>query len=158
MENGEDEWQKLQALVYGAEIQEAKLIRGVQEFFKLCHYHNINVYIVSHKTEFANRKDIRTNLREAALSWMREKKFFDVDGLHLPLEKVYFEATRRGKIERVKQLGCTHFIDDLEEIFHEHSFPKDVIRILYDPYQEKTFLPGMQIFPTWDGIIGYLGL
>ena len=33
--------------------------------------------------------------------------------------------------ERIRALGCTHFIDDLEEVFLEPSFPSDVHKILF---------------------------
>jgi hypothetical protein len=33
-------------------------------------------------------------------------------------------------VARIKELGCTHIIDDLPEIFAEKSFPVEVLRIL----------------------------
>ena len=153
--NGEIEWQRLQALVYGPRMGEARLIDGVQTFFKLCKHFRVRVYIISHKTEFAKLDKTGTNLRVAALTWMREKEFFEADGLGLSQQDVYFESTRREKIERIKHLRCTHFIDDLEETFLERSFPTNVEKILYAPHMEHSSLPGVRVFTTWKEISEY---
>src|ERR1051325_6940804 len=50
--DGEIEWQKCQALLYGQRIAEAKLVEGVADFIRLCRERGIPVHIVSHKTEF----------------------------------------------------------------------------------------------------------
>ena len=34
-------------------------------------------------------------------------------------------------------LGCTHFIDDLEEVLAHPDFPVAVERLLFDPYTEN---------------------
>jgi hypothetical protein len=153
--DGEIEWQRLQALVYGPKMGEARLIKGVQTFFGLCKRHKVRVYIISHKTEFADFDETGINLRIAALAWMRRNKFFEVDGLGLSQGTVYFESTRREKIERIKNLGCTHFIDDLEETFLEENFPKDVEKILYAPYSQPKPLPEVKVVKDWQEINEY---
>ena len=128
---GEAEWQKVQALVYGPRIGEATPAPGASEFLEECARHGIKVNIVSHKTEFANYDETGTNLRSAAMSWLEQHQFFDAESLGLSGNDVYFESTRREKLERIEQLGCTHFIDDLEETFLEESFPPRVLKLLY---------------------------
>ena len=156
--NGEIEWQKLQAIVYGPRMGEAKLIDGVKEFLSLCKQNNIKVYIVSHKTEYARFDQTKTNLRKAALSWMGKNGFFEDDGLGLSKENVYFEATRIEKIERIRYLACTHFIDDLEELFLELSFPAGIVKVLFAP--DKLSLAGeisdVRLYNTWNDIGSYL--
>ena len=153
--DGEIEWQKLQGIVYGSRMGEARLIEGVQTFFNLCKQNKVAVYIVSHKTEYANFDETRTNLRLAALAWMRKNSFFETDGLGLSQENVYFESTRREKIKRIRNLGCTHFIDDLEETFLEDSFPTNVEKILYAPHMQYSSLPGVRVVTTWEEISDY---
>jgi hypothetical protein len=153
--NGDREWQKLQAIVYGRQMQEAKLIEGVLTFFKLCQQHRMRVYIVSHKTEYANYDETQTNLREAALAWMNSHSFFAGSGLGLTQEQVYFEATRASKIERIKQLNCTDFIDDLEETFLEESFPNSVNKILYAPNYQPADIPTVKAVRKWQEINEY---
>ena len=153
--DGEIEWQKLQGIVYGSRMGEARLIEGVQTFFNLCKQHKVVVYIISHRTEYASFDETGTNLRVAAVTWMREKGFFEADRVGLSEQDVYFESTRREKIERIRHLRCTHFIDDLEEMFLEDSFPTNVEKILYAPHMWHSSLPGVKVFTTWKEINDY---
>ena len=148
--NGEIKWQELQAFIYGKGIKNSTLFEGVKRFFDACQDFSINVFIISHKSEFANMDKERINLRDAAINWMKNNRFFEDDGLKLSLDRVYFEPTRQGKIERIKRLECTHFIDDLEETFLEPSFPSNVKRILYA--KESFRLNGVTTVATWKEI------
>jgi len=131
--DGEIEWQKLQALVYGPLMPGARPTDGVCAFIGWCRDAGIAVFIVSHKTRYANYDETGTDLRIAALEWMTAQRFFDEGGLGLSRDAVFFESTREDKIARIRSLGCSHFIDDLEEVFLEPSFPANVRRILYAP-------------------------
>ena len=153
--DGETQWQRLQAIVYGPRIGEGRLIDGVEIFFEHCKHHQVRVYIVSHKTEYANFDETRTNLRMAALTWMTKNRFFETDGLGLSQEAVYFESTRPEKIERIKYLQCTHFIDDLEEIFLEDSFPTNVEKVLYTPHMQHSSLGRVKTATNWKEISNY---
>ncbi len=139
-----------------SKMGEAKLIEGVQEFFSCCQSRRIKTYIVSHKTEYANYDPTKTNLRSAALNWMQNQNFFDKNTLNLSIDQVYFESTRAEKIQRIASLGCTHFIDDLEETFLEKSFPNHIQKILYAPHQEHSQLSGVKITSSWKEINEYL--
>jgi hypothetical protein len=152
---GEIEWQKCQALSYGPRIGEARLIEGVPEFFRRCREEGVKVYVVSHKTENSRYDTTGTNLREAALGWMVANGFFEAEGLGLRRDQVFFAATRAEKIERVKQLGCTHFIDDLEETFLEERFPAGTVRLLYEPAGESTPPPEVTRMKSWRQIGEY---
>jgi len=156
---GEVEWQRLQAVVYGSRMEEARLIDGVQVFFQLCKQYEIRVHIISHKTEFARFDETGANLRVVAMAWMKKNRFFETDGLGLLQESVYFEPSRQEKIERIKYLRCTHFIDDLEEIFFENSFPASVEKILYTPHRQdisrQVISRGARVFTRWEEICDY---
>jgi hypothetical protein len=129
--DGEVEWQKLQGVIYGPRMAQAQLMAGAAEFIRECRARTWPLYIVSHKTEFAGYDDTRTNLRDAALAWMTSQRFFEAAGLGFSRDQVFFEGTREAKIARIGALGCTHFIDDLEEVFLEPSFPQDVRKFLF---------------------------
>jgi hypothetical protein len=152
--NGEIAWQKLQATIYGPRIGEAKLIDGVEAFFQESHRRGYKTYIVSHKTEFSNQGS--TSLRSAAMGWMRDHRFFQKRGLGLSPGDIYFEGTRIEKLSRVKTLGCSVLIDDLEELFREESFPADVGKVLYDPHFENPSIPGVKSAGTWEEIADYV--
>jgi len=153
---GEIQWQTLQGLVYGPKMKEARICEGVGHFFHECRQRQIKVFIVSHKTEFANYDDTRTNLRQSALEWMTENRFFEIDGFGLSQEDVFFEATRREKVQRIAQLGCTHFIDDLTEVFDDDGFPNAVGKILYSPNSAGPALAGVMVADSWEIISEYL--
>jgi hypothetical protein len=152
--NGEVEWTKIQALVYGPLMKQARLIEGVPEFIRRCASAGMAVYIISHKTEYSGYDETRTNLRSAALAWMATARFFEPDGLGLSPDAVYFEATRADKIARIKSVGCSHFIDDLEEVFLEPSFPAGVQKILYAPDADRPST-NAAVMPTWKAVCDY---
>jgi hypothetical protein len=154
--DGEVEWQKVQAEIYGPRMSEAALIEGVQEFFVLCRQENIQTYIVSHKTQYAHYDRTDTDLRAAALEWMESRGFFSVIGLGLLRENVFFESTRVEKVDRIQRLGCTHFIDDLEEVFLEASFPKRTQKVLFGAQAYQTKLSDVRTATCWKDIRDYL--
>ncbi|MGP8281872.1 MAG: hypothetical protein ACLQT6_04085 [Desulfomonilaceae bacterium] len=154
--NGEIEWQKVQGEVYGPRIMDARLIDGVMDFFSFCKTHEIKIHIVSHKTEYARYDETRTNLRKNAMDWMRANSFFDKKKSPLIHQDIFFESTRHEKIIRISSLGCTHFVDDLEETFLEDSFPDEVVKILYNPHVGKTCCKKVTLATSWQDILTYL--
>ena len=116
--DGELLWQKMQAEVYGKLIQFADPVPGVIKFMKHCQDEQVQMIIVSHKTEYA-KQDKSCNLHDAAKKWIRT----NIQSAGISIE-VYFENTRTDKINRIKKLSCTHFIDDLELVFTDSLFPK----------------------------------
>ena len=157
--NGEIEWQKIQAIVYGPRIVDAKLIDEVKTFFWLCKKNKILVYIISHKTQYSNLYKSGTNLRESALMWMDKNDLFN-SKYGLTRDMVYFESTKDEKINRIISLGCTHFIDDMEEVFSSAAFPRNVEKILYNPLpiaknHNHKYKTDLRIFNSWGGINNY---
>lgn len=154
--DGELKWRTLQAAVYGPHMGRAQLAVGVERFFASCRRAKIPVRIISHKTEHPAAGDKRMRLRDTALEWMRNHRFFDSEGLGLSPGDVYFESTRADKCARIQSLGCTHMIDDLEETFLEDAFPMSVEKILYAPSgSPAAWLPGVYVFRTWMEIDHY---
>ncbi len=154
--NGETEWRIVQGIIYGERMLEAKLGDGVKNFFAECTRRGIALYIVSHKTEYADFDATKTNLREVALDWMGKHGFFVEDNIKISRENVYFEPTREEKIKRIAGLRLTHFIDDLEETFQEPGFPAGTTKILYS--RNHDLPPGSPVVVkrTWADIQKYL--
>ena len=138
--------------MYGPEMGRAELTNGAKAFFRQAGRNDSQLFIVSHKTESAKYDKTRTNLRHSAMAWMTRKGFFDINGLNMSKQNVYFETTRQEKLARIHQLGCTHFIDDLEEVFQEQDFPDNVEKILYDPSASDSNLSSIVIATTWTEI------
>ncbi len=130
-EGGGEDWQVLQGQVYGALMDRAELMPGAGWFLLHCKAKNVQVSIVSHKTKYSPKDPERVPLRETAQRWMAKSGFFRPDRFGISPEAVYFEDTREQKVKRIAALGCTHFVDDLLEVFAEPEFPSHVSRILY---------------------------
>src|SRR5438105_1014043 len=81
--HGERHWRGLQVTAYGPRMQQARVVDGVHEFFVECKRRGIPVYIVSHKTEFANFGEANVNLRHAATAWLERNGFFEDSGIGL---------------------------------------------------------------------------
>jgi hypothetical protein len=139
--NGEYLWRRLQAMAYGPRLDEARLFTGAAEFLIACRDANIEVVIVSHKTRFAACKEFKTDMREAALAWMRSRNFFTTDGFALEPENVHFADSRSEKVQMISELDCQFFVDDLEEVFIEPGFPVATGKILFAPDQTGSNLP-----------------
>jgi hypothetical protein len=126
--DGEMEWQRLQAHVYGPAIGGALATEGALEFIHSARADGAQLSIVSHKTTFSNLGTESFDLRAGAREWLESSGMLGT--LAVPEDRLFFEDTREQKIARIIALGCTHFIDDLEEIFNDPSFPAGVRSML----------------------------
>ena len=153
--DGEAKWRGLQTHCYGPGIGEAPAMEGVEAFFAACKARRIAVWIVSHKTQYANFGE-PVDLRVAALGWLESRGFLDSPEFGIGRERVLFGDTREEKIARIKSLAITHFVDDLEETFLEESFPSQVARILYAPERPALAAERWHSFPTWSQIERHL--
>ena len=153
---GELHWRRLQAEAYGARMQEARPAAGVGDLFLTCRNRGIAVYIVSHKTECSNLGQSDVSFRTAAVAWLESSGFFDPQGIALERTRVFFHDSRQEKIERIRSLRVTHFIDDLEELFHEPLFPKDVVPILFSPERPSSDGDRIRSFASWNQIADYV--
>lgn len=132
--DGEKKWMALQGKVYGEFISRARMFDGVKEFIAaLSQQPNTQVFIVSHKTEFGHFDEKKISLRDAARNWLTENKLLSHDQAMVPESHLFFETTRDEKIARINQIGCTHFIDDLEEVLYADNFPPEVKKYLFKP-------------------------
>ena len=130
-EGGDKSWQKIQGQVYGPSMHKANLFPGVARFLLRCKLLGHTVFIVSHKTKYGHFDSSKTLLRQAALDWMHSKGFFDKDKFSISKENIFFATTRQEKVEKISTLNLDVFVDDLEEVFAEKSFP-DIKKILFN--------------------------
>lgn len=155
-DHGEQEWRKLQALIYGTHMPRARLMPGVEGFLARVRAlrsagAQFSLYIVSHKTRLANNYSDGADFHAAAMDFLRAKGFFE-PSTGLQPNHVFFEPTREAKVARIAALGCTRFVDDLEETFAEPTFPQNVTRILYDPAGDAAEQPGVTRLASWADI------
>ncbi|MDR3491436.1 MAG: hypothetical protein P4M12_05240 [Gammaproteobacteria bacterium] len=146
-------WQRMQGKAYGERIQKAEIFPGFKEFVAACNADtNIEIFIVSHKTEFGHFDENRVNLRDAARQWLTDQGFFKQNFPYINKANVFFELTREEKIERIKSLQCTHFIDDLVEVLASPLFPDNVKRFLFQPLDEVEQQASLTKYSNWADI------
>ena len=152
LDDGETKWQVLQGMVYGRRMGEARMIDGVGAFLASCTAKGLAVFIISHKTRTANHDPQRVDLRRAATEWMTAQEVIAPGRYGVPPENVFFESTRADKLARIAGTGCTHFIDDLEEVFGEPDFPDNVERVLLAAGDGPLPSGPFRAFPGWPEI------
>lgn len=149
---GEILWQKVQAEVYGVRMPEARLLDGFSVVVQQCRQLHVPLFIVSHKTRFAAQGQA-LDLRAGALAWMQDQGFFDAERMGLTPDQVFFEETRTEKLARIGSLGCTHFVDDLEEVLLHPAFPSATARIWFSQEEGTQGIQGSLLqAATWADI------
>ena len=151
----EREWTELQGYLYGARMAEAEPFPGVLEFFARAVRAGLPLYIISHKTPIAAAGPAY-DLQQPAREWLAAQGFFDPARVGLSPDHVRFGATRQDKIRFIRETGCTHFIDDLEETFLEATFPPGVVKILFGRRELPPGLPPVKLAENWSQISAYV--
>ena len=142
----EEEWTRLQGIVYGTALERACLYPGVMEFLDYCRGRGISCSIISHKTRYPYVGE-PYDLRAAARNWLENR------AIDLPL---FFEDSQDEKQIRIRSLGCTHFIDDLPEFLALGGFSRTVNTILFDPRDALGSVSGhWQRLCSWGDILEY---
>lgn len=131
-ENQRIEWQKAQSWLYTEGLAYAELSSGAVDLLWRLSKKNIPVCVISHKTMRTPKDFGHLDLHKPARQWIQERLAPSTTG---PVA-VYFEVTRQKKLEKIKELQVTHFIDDLIEVLQDPEFPENVKKILYDPFME----------------------
>ena len=150
---GNDAWIELQALVYSDAMEEAILADGFTDFFNWCQKSGIPIFIISHKTQYAALGPER-DLRKPAIEWLKNRGFLSDGVLNFQIgSNIFFEETREGKLERIKQCQLSHFIDDLPEVLLDPKFPEAVSRIYYNPARLNSSTGKVASFTNWHEIL-----
>lgn len=135
---GEQSWMRLQGQVYGRYIDLAEPYLGVCHFLNAAKDNGIKISIVSHKTQYGHYDDARTNLHDAARSWLEANGILNDDLGPVHSKDLYFELTREAKIKRIQDIKCDMFVDDLPEVLLHPGFPKNVRKIWFADTQDVT--------------------
>jgi hypothetical protein len=128
--NQEDKWTRLQGEVYGRRILGAVPYDGMIDILKELSGQGVSIYIVSHKTRMPYLGE-PCDLHQAAIGWLKMEGFYELLGINCPEGKIYFEESKTAKIQRIVELGCTHYVDDLPEILE--MLPETIEKILFSP-------------------------
>ena len=145
----EDEWTIIQGEVYGERIKEAVPFSGMLETLQKLNAKQIPINIVSHKTREPYLGPKR-DLHAAALSWLKLNGIIDAEGLSVKANQVFFEVTKEAKINRIVQIGCTHYLDDLPEILE--MIPDGINKILFSPNGEEIINSNWTVIRSWNDL------
>jgi len=151
----ETSWIELQGLVYGKRMNEAVAFDGVIDFIKQAKENNVKIVIISHKTQFPFLGP-KYDLHESAKKWVRQYLKTEAGAL-ISTSDTYFELTKDEKINRIKNMNCDYYIDDLPEILQMPNFPTHTIKILFgEDHEIKNKNNGDYLyFNTWNEIIKF---
>ena len=135
---------ELQAQVYGPLIEKAEIFEGVSETLKfLSKKHRL--FIVSHKTKYPYAGE-KYELRSYANIWLKKHGLHFSD-INSPISNIFYEDTIDKKVERIKSLQCSCFIDDLPSVLK--LLPREVIGILFNPSQNSISEDKELTFNHW---------
>jgi phosphoserine phosphatase len=146
-------WTEMQGYVYGSRIEEAEVFPGVLECLEWTLSEGIEVSIVSHKTLYpilGNRYD----LHHAASNWII-KFLTNENGPLINPNMVYFELTKKSKLLRIRDIGCTVYVDDLPEILKDKDFPQNTAKLLFDP-DDHHHIKDLSRASHWKDVRSYL--
>jgi len=143
-------WTEMQGYVYGAKISNAKIYDGLINFMVDMSNLGIRFAIVSHKSKNPI-VGYPYDLHKAAIQWIQENLRNSSRQL-VEDKNIYFEPTKEKKIQRIDEIGCNFFIDDLPEILESNLFPKKTGRILFNPDKSNRSSVFYTSFVTWSDI------
>ena len=148
----DSQFTRLQGLAYGPRILEAKpakfMIETIQQIIKS----KIRVLIISHKTIYPYFGP-KYHLREYALEWMKEQKFFSPAGLNLRRSAIKFNSTKTEKVNYIIDQKCNYFVDDLTEILN--LLPKQIKGIHYSP-KVSNLNSKFQLLSNWKDLLSII--
>jgi len=142
-------WTAMQGYVYGARMNEAAAYEGAIATIEALGKAGHELFIISHKTR-RPYEGPPYDLHEAARGWIATH-LNDAQGKPLIApEHAYFHETKQEKIERIGELKCDVFLDDLPEILLHEGFPTNTRRYLFsaapNPHASWEVVPHWQAF------------
>jgi len=145
----QDEWTKLQGIVYGSHIMTAEPYENFVDVFKSLITAGHELKIISHKTKYPFIGK-RINLRSAAMMWLKEKEIVGTGHNKLSEMDVFFCSTITAKVAMQKKQRCDVFIDDLAKVLK--LINPQVNRVLFDPKSEIDACEQFNILRDWGDI------
>ena len=126
--DSEEEWTKLQGLIYGPLMDYAKVANGFLDTLGELIERNFEIIIISHRTNYSEYDGLY-DLHYFANKWI-EKNIISISEKN-KIKKIIFAESIEQKIEHISRENITYFIDDLPKILNHVKFPKNTKKILY---------------------------
>lgn len=144
--NLEHEWTILQGEIYGNGIMDAEVYEGVKQTLKYLLNNKVNVKIISHKTQYPYLGK-KVDLRLSAMNWIKKKILSEISSKNFSEKDIFFENTISEKIEKIKELKCDIYVDDLPEILN--LLPNNIQRILFSSQPISNFNSKYIVMRKW---------
>ncbi len=144
--NIEDQWTILQGEVYGKNIMDAEIYKDVLEAFKYLLKNNIKIKIISHKTKYPYIGE-KIDLRLSALRWIEDRILNKIPNINISKSDIFFENTIAEKINKIQELSCDIYVDDLPEILD--LLPKKIKKILFSPIHNIQGNYNFKVMKSW---------
>ncbi len=142
-------WTEIQGYIYGDGMHNARPFPGVIPFLRSLSNNGFSLCIISHRTQYPYSGE-NTDLHQAAMKWLIKEGIVGDSCAPVLLEKVFFELTKDAKYQRIRDQNCFVFIDDLIEFLMSNLFPKEVIPMLFDPYDNHPENMIQTRITSWD--------
>jgi len=125
------EWTTFQGELYGPGMFYAQPFEGAIKTLRHLSRKGHELFIISHRT-IRPHQGPPHDLHQYAKSWiekhLKSRGLFCGENAH-----VNFLDTREKKLNKISDIGCDVFIDDLPEVLCDPAFPADTMRVLFDP-------------------------
>jgi hypothetical protein len=141
----EDEWTAFQGELYGPGMRYAESFPGCLETLKEIAMEGHTLCVVSHRSArpYAGPAyDLHDYAHQWVAQHLLEEGIIDAD-------VIFFYETREQKVEKIAQLACKAFVDDLPEVFAEPGFPVTTQPILFDPKAQEDLSRHVWITHNW---------
>jgi len=145
---GNKEWTRCQSLLYGRYIEFAELYSSSAKTIYSLQKSGWEVQIISHKTE-TSISSSRIPLREIAENWLLEKLSPVFQSKYELKSKIHFCNSIDEKINKILNLKCKAFVDDLHLVLS--LLPKDISRywIFQNQSDDKN---GITAVENWEDL------
>ena len=137
---------EIQAEVYGICIKRINICPILNMILHELKKNKHKIYVVSHKTKYPY-KGPKYDLRLEATNWIEKEISYKGDR-SIQKDNIYFESTKKDKVNRIKALGIEVYIDDLVEILND--LDKCIAGILYSPNGYVENWPKEKTLTSWN--------
>ena len=129
---------------------QAEIYKGVKESFKYLLKKNIKIKIISHKTQYPYMGE-KVDLRLSALKWIESNILNEISDINFTRSDIFFENTIGEKVNKIKELSCDIYVDDLPEILD--LLPDKIKRVLFSSSANIDVNYKYKVMKSWSEFI-----
>ena len=127
----DDKWTEMQGMIYGPGMKDALPYSGAIEILKNLEQLGYDLRIVSHRSRYpylGKRYDLHSYARQWIEEFLSPNQLFVGD---TQAQNVTFHETKEEKIQKIRDLDCKLFVDDLSSVLQHKLFPETTRKVLF---------------------------